>query len=189
MTIHLRAMKITDAIQVGLIDKECFSTMLPTINYGVELLNPMAHYLVAVAGEMNIENSRSAIWGFAGIWLMAGEAHLINIAVREEHRGCGIGELLLIGILQVVQHLRASIVTLEVRVSNIIAQQLYKKYGFSERGRRRAYYTDNREDALIMTLDHPDSVNNENLLRSLRQCYKTRWGRSTEIETDSGDSP
>jgi [ribosomal protein S18]-alanine N-acetyltransferase len=93
------------------------------------------------------------ISGFIGLWVMVDEAHIINIAVREMWRGKGLGELLLIsGIDTAIRH-KATVATLEVRTSNITAQALYTKYGFQKVGARKAYYTDNKEDALIMTTD------------------------------------
>ncbi len=89
--------------------------------------------------------------GFSGIWVMAGEAHLTTIAVRQADRGQGLGELLLIGAVQMAYRQGASFVTLETRASNVIAQNLYRRYGFDEVGVRRGYYTDNREDAVLMT--------------------------------------
>jgi ribosomal-protein-alanine N-acetyltransferase len=91
--------------------------------------------------------------GFVGLWIMVDEAHIINIAVREACRGKGIGELLLISSIDLATRLKASVVTLEVRSSNTVAQSLYSKYGFSKAGVRRGYYTDNKEDAFIMTTD------------------------------------
>jgi [ribosomal protein S18]-alanine N-acetyltransferase len=93
------------------------------------------------------------ITGFVGLWIMVDEAHIINIAVREACRGKGIGELLLISSIDTATKLKASVVTLEVRASNTVAQNLYSKYGFSKAGVRRGYYTDNKEDAFIMTTD------------------------------------
>jgi [ribosomal protein S18]-alanine N-acetyltransferase len=91
--------------------------------------------------------------GFVGMWLMVDEAHIINIAVREVCRGKGIGELLLISSIDMAEMLKATVVTLEVRVSNVTAQNLYTKYGFNQVGLRKKYYTDNNEDAYIMTTD------------------------------------
>jgi ribosomal-protein-alanine N-acetyltransferase len=84
---------------------------------------------------------------------MVDEAHIINIAVRETHRGKGIGELLLISSIEMANRLKARVVTLEVRITNTVAQNLYTKYGFKQAGIRKGYYTDNKEDALIMTTD------------------------------------
>jgi ribosomal-protein-alanine N-acetyltransferase len=93
------------------------------------------------------------ISGFLGLWVMVDEAHIINIAVRQAWRGKGLGELLLISGIETAIHNKALVATLEVRTSNVIAQALYMKYGFQEVGRRKAYYSDNKEDALIMTTD------------------------------------
>jgi [ribosomal protein S18]-alanine N-acetyltransferase len=93
------------------------------------------------------------ITGFVGVWMMVDEAHIVNIAVRSTLRHQGIGELLLISSIDLAAKLNAQFVTLEVRRSNTIAQSLYSKYGFNEVGLRKGYYTDNKEDALIMTTD------------------------------------
>jgi ribosomal-protein-alanine N-acetyltransferase len=90
------------------------------------------------------------IIGFAGLWLMVDEAHVTTIATHPEHRGLGVGELLLASLIDIAYDIRAQVVTLEVRVSNSVAQNLYRKYGFQDAGIRRRYYSDNHEDALIM---------------------------------------
>ena len=111
--------------------------------------------------------------GFVGTWIMVDEAHIINIAVREGHRGKGVGELLLISSIDLASQLKASVVTLEVRASNTVAQNLYLKYGFSKMGVRRGYYTDNREDAFIMTTDVITSDSFKRQFRKLREaCFQ-----------------
>jgi ribosomal-protein-alanine N-acetyltransferase len=87
------------------------------------------------------------------MWLMVDEMHIINLAVRASERGKGIGETLMIAAIDRAIQLKASLVTLEVRDSNNTAQQLYTKYGFHKMGVRKGYYTDNKEDAWIMTTD------------------------------------
>ncbi|MBI2830120.1 MAG: ribosomal protein S18-alanine N-acetyltransferase [Chloroflexi bacterium] len=109
--------------------------------------------------------------GFAGFWVMAGEAHVTNIAVREQWRGKGVGELLIISALDQAIKLDAQEATLEVRVSNTVAQNLYRKYGFNEMGVRREYYTDNKEDALIMTTDKLDSTSFQARFQKLKEAY------------------
>jgi ribosomal-protein-alanine N-acetyltransferase len=96
---------------------------------------------------------RLPMLGFAGIWLMMDEAHLVTIAVKPEQRGKRLGELLLVAMIDLSCILGARVMTLEVRVSNHVAQSLYRKYGFTNEGVRRRYYSDNGEDALIMTTD------------------------------------
>ena len=95
----------------------------------------------------------SAVIGFIGVWYMADEAHIVNIGVTREYQRRGLGELLLIGAVEHAQNRGVRMVTLEVRESNFIARILYRKYGFAERGLRKAYYSDNREDAVIMTTE------------------------------------
>lgn len=97
--------------------------------------------------------------GFAGMWLAFDEAHITTIGVDPDHRGRGLGELLLLSMVDAALARGAKWLTLEVRVSNVAAQTLYRKYGFSVRGSRKRYYSDNNEDALIMwshALDDPE---------------------------------
>jgi len=116
--------------------------------------------------------------GFVGIWYMVDEAHIVAIGVRNECRGFGIGELMLIAAIEQATHMEARVVTLEVRVSNFVAQNLYKKFGFSERGIRKSYYTDNREDALIMTTDPLNTSDYSQRFVELVQAHQSRWGRA-----------
>ncbi len=116
------------------------------------------------------------ITGFTGLWMMADEAHITSIATREAFRRQGLGELLLQSAIGLSTQLQARIITLEVRVSNTVAQTLYTKYGFSQVGLRRAYYTDNREDAMLMTTDHLTSASFQALLKELKEAYQAKWG-------------
>jgi ribosomal-protein-alanine N-acetyltransferase len=95
----------------------------------------------------------SSIIAFAGLWLMIDESHITTIAVHPDFRGRGVGELMLSSLISISRDIGARMVTLEVRVSNTVAQNLYHKYGFKEAGIRRRYYSDNHEDALIMWTD------------------------------------
>ncbi|MBC2579711.1 ribosomal protein S18-alanine N-acetyltransferase [Clostridium sp. DJ247] len=104
--------------------------------------NKFARYVVAKKSEFVI--------GYAGMWLILDEGHITNIAVHPEHRGIGVGNLLLEALIKICKTEAAVSMTLEVRKSNIIAQSLYKKYGFVEDGIRKNYYADNKEDAIIM---------------------------------------
>lgn len=117
------------------------------------------------------------IMGFAGLWLMAGEAHITNIAVREMRRRQGIGELLLISLVDLAIEMDASLVTLEVRFSNTAAQQLYYKYGFVQVGLRRGYYIDDKEDAMLMTVEGISSATYKSRLNELKRAYSRKWGR------------
>jgi ribosomal-protein-alanine N-acetyltransferase len=97
-----------------------------------------------------VDTTQSPIIAFAGLWLMIDESHITTIAAHPDYRGRGIGELMLNSLIRISGDIGARMVTLEVRVSNLVAQNLYRKYGFREAGLRRRYYSDNHEDALIM---------------------------------------
>ncbi len=118
------------------------------------------------------------IVGFVGLWYMVDEAHIVSIGVRSEYRGLGLGEMLLISAIEQAIEMESRVVTLEVRVSNYVAQNLYKKYSFTERGVRRGYYSDNREDALIMTTEPIRSDTYRNDLKDLIASHEQRWGPS-----------
>ncbi|TET16525.1 MAG: ribosomal-protein-alanine N-acetyltransferase [Dehalococcoidia bacterium] len=119
---------------------------------------------------------RQYIIGFAGFWIMADEAHITNIAVRKIHRRRGIGELLLISIIDLATELNARNLTLEVRASNTAAQSLYYKYGFSQVGLRRGYYTDNKEDAVLMSAENITSASFQSRLNQLKKAHSQKWG-------------
>jgi ribosomal-protein-alanine N-acetyltransferase len=99
----------------------------------------------------------ASIIGFAGLWLMVDEAHITTIAMHPDFRRLGLGEFLLVALIDISYNIGAKWVTLEVRVSNYTAQNLYRKYGFREAGLRHRYYSDNQEDALIMWTDEINS--------------------------------
>ena len=114
--------------------------------------------------------------GYVGIWLQGDQAHITEVAVREELRGRGIGELLIIGTLRVAYEQGLAEVTLEARVSNFVAQRLYDKYGFNEAGIRKNYYADNREDAVIMTTDPIHTAAYRAKFATLQENFLARYG-------------
>jgi ribosomal-protein-alanine N-acetyltransferase len=116
------------------------------------------------------------IVGIAGFWVMVDEAHITTLAVRDAYRRQGIGEHLLIEIIERAAQLKANVVTLEARISNKRAQALYQKYGFQKVGVRRAYYTDNGEDAILMTTDSLTSDAFQLQFQQLKQSHINRWG-------------
>ncbi len=127
-------------------------------------------------------SSKEYLLGIAGFWIMVDEAHITTLATRRACRQQGIGERLLLQIIELAAKLRANVVTLEVRVTNKLAQALYEKYGFRKVGIRRAYYTDNGEDAIIMTTDSLSSGDFQLRLQKLRQAHKKKWGIFHENE-------
>jgi ribosomal-protein-alanine N-acetyltransferase len=192
-----------DIDQVNEIDLEAFPTQWPPANYRQELQNKLAHYLVTCDDTRLEKNPASPkekqdfftrllswrksrpslesqppayfyIVGFAGIWMMADEAHVTNLAVRQEYRGKGIGQLLLLATIDLADDLKARFMTLEVRASNLVAQSLYSKYGFVQMGVRRGYYLDNHEDAIIMSTDILTSLSFQEHVRQLREALKKK---------------
>jgi [ribosomal protein S18]-alanine N-acetyltransferase len=215
--VNIRPMAKGDIQQVGEIDREAFPTMWPPVNFGHELTNRLAHYIVAADGHKSAlptkvteppqvlphrsflgfrwpfraksastkPESNEFISGFLGMWLMVDEAHIINVAVREVCRGRGIGELLLISGVELAHRLNATVATLEVRASNQVAQNLYVKYGFNHAGTRKKYYTDNNEDALIMTTDLLSLSSYQEKFEKLKTAHLRKLGH---IEGQTGDS-
>lgn len=107
-----------------------------------ELSNPVAKYLIAKVNDKVV--------GFAGIWTVLDEGQITNIAVHPDFRNIKIGSALVEGLISNLDDWKLNSMTLEVRKSNTPAQNLYKKYGFKEEGLRKRYYSDNKEDAIIM---------------------------------------
>ena len=120
--------------------------------------------------------------GYVSVWYQGEEAHITEIAVRENLRGRGIGELLLIGSVREAVKYGSKVMTLEARVSNFIAQRLYEKYLFASVGVRKGYYSDNREDAVIMTTCPIDTEEYDQTFQGLQETYTRRWG---EIQFDA----
>lgn len=107
-----------------------------------ELDNKFARYVVAI--------EENTVIGFGGVWLILDEGHITNIAVHPEYRGIGAGDMIVDALTEICILEGIASMTLEVRKSNIAAQNLYKKHGFIEEGTRKNYYTDTNEDAIIM---------------------------------------
>lgn len=124
------------------IEKLCFATPWDLQSIRGELKNAFAKYFVAF-----YENK---VIGYAGLWNIVDEGHITNIAVHPDYHGLGIGDSLLCKLIETCKEKKIYSLTLEVRESNIKAQNLYKKHGFIVEGVRKKYYSDNNEDALIM---------------------------------------
>jgi ribosomal-protein-alanine N-acetyltransferase len=145
-TVRIEAMRLEDIPAVQAIERASFTSPWPPQAYRSELeTNRLAAYLVA-----RIDGT---IVGFAGIWLMVDEAHVTTFAVHPAWRRRRIGERLLVAVLDLAVARGAREATLEVRLSNLAARRLYEKYGFRPVGLRPRYYSDDNEDALIMTTE------------------------------------
>jgi ribosomal-protein-alanine N-acetyltransferase len=123
------------------------------------------------------EERAELVTGVVGIWMLPDEAHIVTIAVRESHRRRGIAELLLIRAIDLARARDQGLVTLECRVSNRPALSLYDKYGFRKVGLRPRYYSDNREDAYVLTLDFILTRRFREKFTALKTEHERRWGR------------
>ena len=168
-TVTIDRMKAEDLDAVHGIERDSFSTPWPPQAYRQELeTNRLAHYLVARAdGE---------IVGFAGLWMLVDEAHITTFATGPAWRRRGIGERMLLALLDLAGSRGAHEATLEVRPTNAPARRLYEKYGFKVMGVRPRYYTDNNEDALIMTTEPLDGRAMIERLARLRAELERRPG-------------
>jgi [ribosomal protein S18]-alanine N-acetyltransferase len=149
--VTIGPMQLRDVGAAHEIERLSFATPWPSNAFEQELRgNRLAHYIVARAGD--------AVVGFAGIWLMVDDAHVTTISVHPDWRRRGVARRLMLALADRAAQLGARRMTLEVRPSNAAAQALYRDLGFDVVGRRPGYYTDDGEDALVMTtpdLDDP----------------------------------
>lgn len=128
--------------QVAELEKLCFSDPWSEKSIGSELENKLAHWLVSVKD--------GCVTGYVGSQTVMGETDMMNIAVHPDHRRQGIAEELVSALVSDLKQQGSHCLTLEVRASNLPAQKLYEKLGFSLVGRRPRYYHNPREDALIL---------------------------------------
>ena len=133
-----------DIDRVVEIERQSFPTCWRPDAYARELANPSARYLVAKLG--------GEVVGYAGMWAILDEAHITTLAIAPERRGRGIGERLLVALLEAAECAGVKVATLEVRESNAIARRLYNKYGFEPVAYMPGYYSDTGEDAVVMWL-------------------------------------
>ncbi|UNL87098.1 ribosomal protein S18-alanine N-acetyltransferase [Priestia koreensis] len=136
-------MDVNDIDQVVGIEQLSFSTPWSKEAFVNELTqNQFSKYVVMEENDVII--------GYCGLWVIIDEGHITNVAILPSHRGQGLGEKLMRKVMELSMEFGARTLTLEVRVSNHVAQSLYKKLGFEAGGLRRNYYTDSQEDALVM---------------------------------------
>lgn len=130
--------------QVAEIEKQNFSHPWTEEMLTSELDNMLSSFICALGDN-------GVVMGYAGLTVVAGEGYINNIAVRQEYRKQGVASELLKVFLRFAEAQGLAFLTLEVRVSNTAAKQLYMKHGFSQVGRRKDYYDDPKEDAILMT--------------------------------------
>ena len=148
--LRFRPMNLEDVARVHEIDIQSFSLPWPEKSFIFELTeNPSSLSIVA---ELVVNELLFSVVGMSVVWIIADEAHIATIAIDAEFRGLGYGKSLLTETLRQSTRRGAQMATLEVRESNLIAQRLYRSFGFNIVGRRTHYYHDNNEDAIIMTV-------------------------------------
>jgi ribosomal-protein-alanine N-acetyltransferase len=196
---RLRPMVDADIPQIIDIERQSFPAMWPQTAYKRELSNKIARYIVLAelrddsppppapssglwASFRRIVNapepalpSSEYLLGFIGVWLLVDEAHIVTIAVRDKCRRQGIGERLLLAASDLAWEMEQFVLTLEVRASNIEAQAMYEKYAFGRVGLRKRYYTDNNEDAVLMTTPDLGTPAYQKLLAGLRDEHRHRY--------------
>jgi len=197
----IRPMRHEDISQIVQIDREAFPgewMFRSRLSYKRDLTNPSVRYITAcinnkgnaeskgrgqqelpwfkrILGRGNHSKTQEHIIGFAGFWRMLKEAHISIIGVRHDYRRIGIGEGMLISVIESAALLNADVITPEVRASNEIAQALYKKYGFQIVGKRLGYYSINCEDAVLMSSESLSSISFQAYFQQLKKVHDQRY--------------
>jgi ribosomal-protein-alanine N-acetyltransferase len=180
-------MTLADVPAVAALEKGVFPLPWSARVFEYELRhNPMAYFVVVrprkvgmiqeqatslatkARGQPEQEPSSLGMLGYGGFWFIAGEAHICTLAVHPDWRGRGLGELVLVHLIDHATETDAAVLTLEVRASNAVAQNMYRKYGFAQTGVGKRYYTDNGEDAVIMATDLISSASFQRQFQSLK---------------------
>lgn len=201
MPYVIEPMTIEDLAEVHAVEVQSVPTPWPISAYRRELSNPHGnHYLVCrwrspdgTAVERAEERSGRGLFplfhrnqerptppmpapivGFAGMWVQMDEAHITIIGVAPAHRGRGVGEYIFTALIDEAMRRNATWITLEVRVSNQRAQNLYAKYGFSVQGTRRRYYSDDGEDAYVMSSPPANTAAYREQYAALRRASHAR---------------
>ena len=175
--VVVEPMTFDDLPEVHRIERASFTSPWPEHAYKSELeSNRLAHYLVARVGDQLI--------GYGGMWLMVDEAHITTFAIHPAWRRQHIGERLLLAFLDLAVDRGAHEATLEVRLSNLAARRLYEKYGFRPVGLRPRYYSDDNEDALIMTTEPLDDPRMRDRVARLRVALDDAPPPSGPFEPD-----
>ena len=147
MNFSIRKMTIEDVPAVAELDKISFSLPWPERSFQFEVVNNSASrcWVADVDGR---------VVGMIVAWLFVDEIHIANLATHPDFRRQGIARALLLQVLKLAVADGAVTSFLEVRESNLVAQEMYRKFGYENTGRRKRYYKDNGEDAILMTFEN-----------------------------------
>lgn len=187
MTLKLRLMSLDDVAQVAGIEKRSFVVPWSPRTYAYEINESQSSHMVVLSGPPTEQRrglafgrllrairrgapDRSTVLAYGGLWNLVDEAHISTIASHPEYRRRGYGEAVLAGMMRRALVIGVSFVALEVRVTNLGAQALYRKYGFEVHGIKPKYYLDNHEDAYDMRVELTDAARHhiETLYRNIR---------------------
>ena len=148
--LPIEPMRLSDMEAVMLIERAVFPTPWSPRAFRYDLsMDRHSHYFV-LRGWLD---EMPTLLGYAGFWLWGEEAHIGTIAVHPRWQRCGLGEWILLSVVEQAAALQAKLATLEVRLSNTAAQALYHRLGFRVVDRHLHYYDDTGEDGLIMTME------------------------------------
>ncbi len=188
----IEEMQWRDVPEVMAVERRSFTLPWSASTYRHEILeNANAHYYVlrrrnGSSGGLTDWLSRlvrrepeTPIIGYGGFWMIVDEAHISTIAIDVAWRGRSLGEFLLSSMIEQAMALHAASITLEVRESNLAAQNLYRKYGFTITGKRPRYYQDNFESAFLMTAGR---VNTEAYREQLQRLTDALQARLVQLE-------
>ena len=150
--LSIEPMREADVPTVQVIERDIFSTPWPRNAYYRELSSRNSAHYIVLRREAE-EGEEPVVVGYAGMWRMYDEAHVTTIGVRQDLQHLGYGRILFAALVQAAYDMGAKWVTLEVRTSNEGAMRMYEGFGFKVIGRRKGYYTDNGEDAIVMWSD------------------------------------
>ncbi len=165
LRLAVEPMSLADIPAVHRIERASFPVPWPDYAFSQEIqANRLAHYLVVRAGGETV--------AYGGMWLMVDEAHVTTFAVLPAWRRRGVGGRLLVALIELAIEMGARVATLEVRISNRPARALYARFGFRPVGVRPRYYSDNGEDALIMTTEPLSAPDMTRRLALLAERYR-----------------
>lgn len=173
MKLKIDWMREEDLDQVLAIERSSYAVPWTRGIFQQELRNKQSAFYITARSEKKIV-------GYGGLWLIWKEGHITNITVDQRFRRRGIGSLLLIKLIELARGEGVKLVTLEVRVSNIAAVKLYESFAFKKVGKRKGYYMDNNEDALIM---HCQAIQDDEMAWVIRQ-HKERLLRQYQWELE-----
>ncbi len=166
-TVIIRRANLADLSEIMEIERHSFPTPWSEASMARELRaqDGTLYYVAEVDGHVR---------GYVGGWTFGGQLHILTLAVHKDFRGLGLGELLMLTILDAARRRACSRVVLEYRVSNTVAEALYRKLGFHAVAVRPRYYADTGEDAVCATIEDLQSPERAAALEQLRRQWEQR---------------